>query len=89
MNSFFPISELDNYDKVLEKVTVGSPVCLTYNGRGKYTIRDISEDEEFEKTKAMLRLMCELNDGRRSGEEEGYVSSEEVRSYFRNKILSR
>ena len=37
--------------------------------RGKYTIRDIAEDEEFEKTKAMLRLMCELNEGRRSGEE--------------------
>ena len=33
----------------------------------------------------MLRLMCELNEGRRSGEEEGYTTSEEVRDYFRNK----
>ena len=46
---------------------------------------DIADDEEFEKTKAMLRLMCELNEGRRSGETEGYVSADEVRSYFRNK----
>ena len=35
--------------------------------------------------KAMLRLMCELNEGRRSGEEEGYVSVAEVRAYFREK----
>ena len=50
-------------------------------------VRDIAEDEEFEKAKAMLRLMCELNEGRRSGEEDGYgyVSSEEVMEYFRGK----
>ena len=47
--------------------------------------RDIAEDEEFEKTKTMLRLMCELNEGRRSGEEEGYLSTEDVRAYFRGK----
>ena len=41
--------------------------------------------EEFEKTKAMLRLMCELSQGRRSGEEEGYVSAEDVRTYFQGK----
>lgn len=47
--------------------------------------RDIAEDEEFEKTKTMLRLMCELNEGRCSGEEEGYLSAEDVRAYFRSK----
>lgn len=47
--------------------------------------RDIAEDEEFEKTKTMLRLMCELNEGRRSGEEEGYLSEADVRAYFRSK----
>ena len=80
-----PVSDLRNYNNVLEKVSVGSPVYLTVNGRGRYTIRDIAEDEEFEKTKAMLRLMCELNEGKRSGEEEGYTSSDEVREYFHNK----
>lgn len=85
MTSISPVSDLRNYNKVLEKVSVGSPVYLTVNGRGKYTIRDIAEDEEFEKTKAMLRLMCELNEGRQSGEEEGYLSSDEVRAYFRGK----
>lgn len=85
MANIAPVSDLRNYNTVLEKVSVGSPVYLTVNGRGRYTIRDISEDEEFEKTKAMLRLMCELNEGRRSGEEEGYVSSDDVRAYFHKK----
>lgn len=43
---------------------------------------DINTDEKFEKTKAMHRLQSELNEGRRSGEEEGYVSSDEVRKQF-------
>ena len=80
-----PVSDLRNYNTVLEKVEYGSPVYLTVNGRGKYTIRDIEEDEEIEKTKAMLRLMCELNKGRRSGEEEGYVSAADVRAHFRSR----
>ena len=80
-----PVSDLRNYNTVLEQVSAGSPVYLTVNGRGRYTIRDIADDEEFEKTKAMLRLMCELNEGRRSGEEEGWVSEEEVRARFLNK----
>ncbi len=80
-----PVSDLRNYNTVLEKVSVGSPVYLTVNGRGRFTIRDIAEDEEFEKTKAMLRLMCELNEGRRSAEEDGTVSSDDVRAYFRGK----
>ena len=85
MATISPVSDLRNYNTVLEHVSVGSPVYLTVNGRGRYTIRDIAEDEEFEKAKAMLRLMCELEEGRRSGEEDGYVPAEEVRAYFRNK----
>ena len=80
-----PVSDLRNYNTVLEQVSVGRPVYLTVNGRGRYTIRDIADDEEFEKTKAMLRLMCELNEGRRSGEEEGWVPEEDVRAHFRMK----
>ena len=85
MANISPVSDLRNYNTVLEKVSVGSPVYLTVNGRGKYTIRDIAEDEEFEKAKAMLRLMCELNEGKNSREKEGYVPSDDVRAYFRSK----
>lgn len=81
-----PVSDLRNYNTVLEQVSAGSPVYLTVNGRGRYTIRDIADDEEFEKTKAMLRLMCELNEGRRSGEEEGWVTEEDVRARFQAKL---
>ncbi|MBR4163870.1 MAG: type II toxin-antitoxin system prevent-host-death family antitoxin [Solobacterium sp.] len=85
MTTINPVSDLRNYNSVLEKVSEGSPVYLTVNGRGRFTIRDIKDDEEFEKTKAMLKLMCELNTGKIAGEEEGYVSSSDVRAYFRNK----
>lgn len=85
MATISPVSDLKNYNSVLENVSVGSPVYPTVNGRGKYTIRDISDDEEFEKTKAMLRLMCELNEGKRSGEEEGYISAVDVRAHFHGK----
>ncbi len=47
--------------------------------------RSMEADEGFEKTKAIMRLMCDLQEGRRSGEEEGYVSSADVRAYFRGK----
>ena len=85
MAKISPVSDLRNYNIVLENVEVGEPVYLTVNGRGKYTIRDIADDEAFEKTKAMLKLMCDLNEGRRSGEEEGYMSADDVRSYFSGK----
>jgi len=80
-----PVSDLRNYNTVLEQVNAGSPVYLTVNGRGRYTIRDIADDEEFEKAKAMLRLMCELSEGKRSGEEEGWISEEDVRARFHDK----
>ena len=85
MATISPVSDLRNYNTILDKVEIGSPVYLTVNGRGKYTIRDIEEDEEIEKTKAMLQLMIELNKGRRSGEEEGYISASDVRARFHNK----
>ena len=87
MPNIVPISDLRNYASVLQEVSVGSPVYLTKNGRGKYAIVDISEQEEYEKTKAALRLMCELEEGRKSGEEKGYISSDDVRAHFKGKKL--
>lgn len=34
---------------------------------------------------AQLKLMCELNAGRKSGEEEGWISVEDVRNHFRER----
>lgn len=82
MPNIKPISDLRNYNSVLQDVAVGSPVFLTKNGRGKYAIVDISEQEEYEKVKAKLRLLNELEKGRRSGEERGWHTHEEVLKHF-------
>ena len=77
-------------EAVLETVQVGKPLYLTKNGRGCYTVMNIDEQEEqrekaekYDRMQAQLRLMCELAEGRRSGEEEGWISSEDVRNHFR------
>ena len=85
MPNIKPISDLRNYSAVLQDVAVGAPVYLTKNGRGCYAIVDISEQENYEKTKAALRLMCELENGRKSGEEKGWLTGEDVRAHFRAK----
>ena len=82
MPNIKPISDLRNYTEVLNDVAEGDPVFLTKNGRGKYVIVDIAE---YEKTLATLRLMSELEKGRRSGEEKGWLTEEEVREHFRLK----
>ncbi|WP_276839806.1 prevent-host-death protein [Anaerovibrio lipolyticus] len=78
MPTITPISDLRNYGNVLEKVEIGSPVYLTRNGRGAYSIRDMADAENFQKAEAMIQLMCELNAGLRSADEEGWVSEEEL-----------
>lgn len=82
MPNIKPISDLRNYSEVLHDVAAGAPVFLTKNGRGKYAIVDI---QDYEKSQATLRLMNELTKGRRSGEIEGWLSSEEMREFFRKK----
>ena len=82
MPNIKPISDLRNYSEVLNEVSVGTPVFLTKNGRGKYAILDI---EEYEKMMATLGLMSELARGQKSGEEEGWLLHEEVKEYFLRK----
>jgi len=75
MPNIKPVSDLRNYTEVLKDISVGEPVFLTKNGRGRYAILDL---DEYEKTQATIRLMNELHKGRKSGLEEGYRSLEEV-----------
>ena len=89
MPTITPISELRNYGNVLEKVSVGSPVYLTRNGHGASSIRDMQDEENFQKAEAMIRLMCELNTGIRSADEDGWISEDEVMKHFQNKKESR
>ena len=50
MPAITPMSELRNYSGVLEKAAPGRPVYLTRNGHGAYSIRDIEDEEHFQKS---------------------------------------
>ena len=75
MPSIKPVSDLRNYNEVLRDVSVGRPVFLTKNGRGRFAIIDIAD---YEKTQATITLLSELAKGKKSGEENGWLSAEEV-----------
>jgi prevent-host-death family protein len=75
MPNIKPVSDLRNYNDVLKSVNIGEPVFLTKNGRGRYALVDITD---YEKTQATLNLMSELAKGERSGNEQGWLSIEDV-----------
>lgn len=52
-----PVSELRNYNKVLDKVKRNSPVFLTKNGYGKFALVNI---EDYDRFTAALELVNEL-----------------------------
>ena len=51
----------------------------------RQSIRDIKDEENFQKAEAVIRLMGELNAGIRSAEEEGWIAKEELRNHLKNK----
>lgn len=75
MPNIRPVSDLRNYTDVLKDISVGEPVFLTKNGRGRYVVIDM---EEYEKTRATLKLMSELASGERSGKEDGWTDIDAV-----------
>ena len=79
MNTIRPVSDLRNNFADISKTVheTSQPVFLTKNGRGKYVIIDI---DEFEKTKATLRLLSELSKGEESAKKDGWLSFDEVLS---------
>lgn len=90
-----PISDLRNYNSVLEDVSVGSPVYLTKNGHGCYTIMDINEQEEmqekakkYDKMVAELEVMKMLNEGLISANEDGWIDESDILSHFKEKYTN-
>jgi len=86
MPTIKPISDLRNYGEVLRDVGVGAPVFLTKNGHGRYAVLDIEEYKEFEKMMAWRTLKAELEKGRLSGEEEGWLSLDDVRAHLEERF---
>lgn len=52
-----PVSELRNYNKVLDKVKKDSPVFLTKNGYGKFALVDIEKYDEFTTAMELLQKL--------------------------------
>lgn len=76
MPNIRPVSDLRNYGEVLKEISVGAPVFLTKNGRGKYVIVDT---EEYERTnKATIKLMSQLAKGEASVKEGGWIDVSDV-----------
>lgn len=60
MENIVPVSEMRYYNQTLSDVSQGSQVILTKNGTAKYAVVDF---REWEKTKATVRLLEELQQG--------------------------
>ncbi len=77
MPNIKPVSDLRNYNDVLKSISVGEPVFLTKNGRGRFAIVDI---EEYEKTQATIKLLSKLLEAEKAvqnGDE--WLTNEQVR----------
>lgn len=57
MPTIKPVSDLRNYNTVLNEVSEGNPVYLTKNGYGKYAVVDLAE---YEKIQSSMKLLAEL-----------------------------
>ena len=89
MPNIKPISDLRSYGEVLREVAVGAPVFLTKNGHGRYAVMDIEEYKVYEKMLAWRNLKSELDDGRLSGEEHGWIPSDDVRASLEDRYNGR
>ncbi|GEN95866.1 type II toxin-antitoxin system prevent-host-death family antitoxin [Pediococcus ethanolidurans] len=67
-----PVSELRNYNKVLDEVKPDEPVILTKNGYGKYAVVSLDEYEKFQDG---LKLLEEL----KVAEKGSFYNIEDVR----------
>ena len=80
MPDFDSISWPRNVPTLLEDVAPGNPVYLTRNGYGTYALEDIADQEDYIQSKAALQFMCEMNKGMKAGEEQGWLTAEQVRA---------
>lgn len=75
MPNIKPVSDLRNYNEVLRDISLGEPVFLTKNGRGRYVIVDM---DEYEKQQATIKLLSELAKGEESVKQNDWLSQSDV-----------
>ena len=77
MPSILPVSDLRNYNEVLKNCTIGEPVFLTKNGRGRFVVMDI---EDYEREKAEKKLLMMLHQAEEFVKDENsWLSFEELK----------
>ena len=76
MISIKPVSDLRNYNEVLQDVADESPVFLTKNGRGSYAVITI---KDYERLTATRTLFTELKKGEDSAAKNGWLDPADVR----------
>jgi len=78
MPNIKPVSDLRNYNKVLRDISVGEPVFLTKNGRGRYVIIDIAEYQKQEATIKLVSKLAEAEKAIKTGEE--WLTTDDVKA---------
>ena len=73
------VSDLRNYHDVLNACRETTPVYLTKKGHGKYVLMDM---KDYEKMKASLKLMSQIEEGEMSASEEGWILMDDIESAF-------
>jgi prevent-host-death family protein len=75
MPNIKPVSDLRNYNEVLQDVAIDEPVFLTKNGRGRYAILDI---EDYQKIQATIKLLKKLSEAESSVKDGDWLTTEET-----------
>ncbi len=76
MPNIKPVSDLRNYNTVLNEVSYGNPVYLTKNGRGDFAIVNMKELDDL---RALKKLFGELEKGEVSAREKGWIPLEDAK----------
>jgi len=74
-----PVSDLRNYNKVLNQVSYGNEVALTKNGKAQYAIVEM---EELERLRALCLLMSEIRKSEFDIAADRVVTLEDARKEF-------
>ena len=78
MPNILPVSDLRNYNEVLNNGEVGEPVYQTRNGRGRCVVMDI---EEYERDKAEEKLLEKLQEAEAAVKDgNGWLSLDELKT---------
>jgi prevent-host-death family protein len=81
-----PVSDLRNYNTVLNECVNGEPVYLTKNGRGRYVIMSIDDYERDRFEKRLFELINEAEERIKNGER--CFTHEEVKEELRKRSES-